>query len=56
MLSIGRPWEVIRIVSRLPSKRYRDHPRLALRNLESYKSHERMEQYSLILNVMNYKK
>jgi hypothetical protein len=47
MLSIGRLWEVIRIASRLPSKSYRDHPRLALRSLKSYKSHEQMEQNSL---------
>jgi hypothetical protein len=56
MLPIGRSWEVIRIASRLPSKSYRDHHRLALRSLKNYKSHEQMEQYSLILNVMNYKK
>ncbi len=56
MLSIGRPWEAIRIASRLLFKSYRDHYRLALRSLKSYKSHEQMEQYSLILNVMNYNK
>ncbi len=56
MLSIGKPWEAIRIASRLPSKSYRDHHRLALRSLKSYKSHEQMKQYSLILSAMNYKK